>query len=70
MELRRLIHTDGDVYVGKWRDDKSQSKEEYKHTNCAKYVGDWISDKQHGCTLMRIHIEIILIENISSDSIL
>lgn len=41
----RLIHADGDVYVGDWLNDKAHGKGEYTHMDGATYKGDWIEDK-------------------------
>ena len=35
----RLIHSDGDVYTGEWKDDKAQGNGTYKHLEGAKYHG-------------------------------
>jgi len=40
-----LIHADGDIYEGEWRDDKANGKGNYMHANGAKYQGDWKDDK-------------------------
>ena len=47
-----LIHTDGDIYRGEWKDDKTHGKGEYRHANRATYEGEWQYDKQHCCTLV------------------
>ena len=44
----RLIHADGDIYDGSWKNDKATSYGTYTHFNGAKYVGEWLDDKQHG----------------------
>ena len=44
----RLIHADGDIYDGQWKDDKAHGFGEYTHTDGAKYEGHWVDDKQHG----------------------
>lgn len=44
----RLIHADGDVYEGEWKDDKAHGKGFYNHTDGARYEGSWYEDKQHG----------------------
>ena len=36
-----LIHTDGDIYRGEWKDDKTHGKGEYRHSNEATYEGEW-----------------------------
>jgi len=41
----RLIHADGDVYEGEWKDDKAHRKGVYTHMDGAKYDGDWHEDK-------------------------
>ena len=40
----RLIHSDGDVYDGQWKDDKSHGFGVYTHTDGAKYEGEWVDD--------------------------
>ena len=47
-----LIHTDGDIYRGEWKDNKTHGKGEYRHANGATYEGEWQYDKQHCCTLV------------------
>ena len=41
----RLIHSDGDVYVGDWLNDKAHGFGEYTHMDGAKYQGEWKEDK-------------------------
>jgi len=41
----RLIHADGDVYVGEWRNDKANGYGEYMHLDGTTYVGNWADDK-------------------------
>ena len=36
----KLIHADGDIYEGEWKDDKANGKGTYVHINGAKYTGD------------------------------
>ena len=43
--MGRLIHADGDVYEGEWREDKAHGKGRYIHMDGAEYNGDWIDDK-------------------------
>ncbi len=40
----RLIHADGDVYEGYWKNDKADGKGTYIHMDETKYVGDWLDD--------------------------
>ena len=40
----RLIHADGDVYEGYWKNDKANGQGKYTHLDGALYVGDWIDD--------------------------
>jgi len=40
----RLIHQDGDVYEGEWKDNKASGKGLYIHYDGAKYEGDWEND--------------------------
>lgn len=44
----KLIHADGDIYEGEWKDDKANGFGVYIHVNGAKYEGEWLNDKQHG----------------------
>lgn len=44
----KLIHADGDIYEGEWKDDKANGIGIYIHVNGAKYEGEWLNDKQHG----------------------
>ena len=44
----RLIHADGDVYDGSWKDDKAHGYGIYSHLDGARYMGNWKEDKQHG----------------------
>ncbi len=37
----RLIHSDGDVYEGLWKNDKAHGKGIYMHMDGAKYDGEW-----------------------------
>lgn len=37
----RLIHADGDVYIGEWLNDKAHGKGTYYHKDGASYVGEW-----------------------------
>jgi hypothetical protein len=37
----RLIHADGDVYVGGWVDDKAEGYGIYKHLDGSMYEGEW-----------------------------
>lgn len=41
----RLIHAEGDVYIGRWKEDKANGKGKYIHTDGACYEGDWFDDK-------------------------
>ncbi len=41
----RLIHSDGDVFIGRWKKDKAHGKGKYLHLNGATYYGDWLDDK-------------------------
>ena len=43
-----LIHADGDVYDGYWKDDKAHGRGIYSHLDGARYEGSWCEDKQHG----------------------
>jgi hypothetical protein len=39
--MGRLIHSDGDVYIGSWKDDKAHGKGIYYHKDGSKYTGEW-----------------------------
>jgi len=41
----RLIHADGDIYEGDWKNDKAHGKGIYVHMDGARYDGDWVEDK-------------------------
>jgi hypothetical protein len=41
----KLIHADGDIYDGEWKDDKANGFGNYIHVNGAKYEGEWLNDK-------------------------
>ena len=41
----RLIHSDGDMYIGSWKKDKANGYGIYLHVDGAKYEGQWIDDK-------------------------
>jgi len=41
----RLIHADGDMYEGEWKDDKAQGVGVYIHADGAKYEGEWFEDQ-------------------------
>jgi hypothetical protein len=41
----RLIHADGDVYVGDWLNDKAHGFGEYTHMDSSYYKGQWVDDK-------------------------
>lgn len=41
----RLIHADGDVYIGNWKKDKANGFGVYLHIDNAKYEGEWLDDK-------------------------
>lgn len=41
----RLIHPDGDIYDGYWKDDKAHGFGHYTHTDGAYYEGYWLNDK-------------------------
>ena len=44
----RLIHSDGDVYEGSWKNDKSHGYGIYYHADGSSYCGEWEEDLQHG----------------------
>lgn len=41
----RLIHADGDVYEGEWKDDKANGHGIYTHAEGSRYEGQWLDDK-------------------------
>ena len=41
----RLIHAEGDIYIGRWKEDKANGKGKYIHTDGANYDGEWLNDK-------------------------
>jgi hypothetical protein len=44
----RMIHADGDYYIGNWVNDTANGKGVYHHVDGQKYSGDWVNDKQEG----------------------
>ena len=49
MEYKVSNLTDGSLYEGQWKDDKSHGYRVYLHSDGAQYQGEWKEDKQHGC---------------------
>ena len=41
----RLIHDNGDVYEGDWKNDKACGFGKFIFSDGAKYVGEWDNDK-------------------------
>jgi len=41
----RMIHADGDVYEGTWKDDKAHGFGVFNRTDGSKYEGEWYEDK-------------------------
>ena len=41
----RLLHADGDIYIGNWLNDKAHGHGKYLHKNGAQYEGDWFEGK-------------------------
>ena len=41
----RLVHSDGDVFFGEWKDDKAHGEGTYIHRDGASYKGEWFEDK-------------------------
>lgn len=39
------MHSDGDIYIGRWHKDKANGMGVYLHIDGAKYEGEWIDDK-------------------------
>eukprot|EP00828_Plagiopyla_frontata_P027067 TRINITY_DN35247_c0_g1_i1.p2 TRINITY_DN35247_c0_g1~~TRINITY_DN35247_c0_g1_i1.p2 ORF type:complete len:149 (-),score=26.21 TRINITY_DN35247_c0_g1_i1:145-591(-) len=44
----RLIHSNGDIYIGQWENDKSNGKGTYIKFDGTKYEGDWVDDQLEG----------------------
>ena len=42
------IWTDGDKYVGEWKDNNRNGQGTYTYANGDKYVGEYRDDKRHG----------------------
>jgi len=40
-----LIHADGDLYEGKWLNDKAHDYGIYHHKDGAFYKGEWYEDQ-------------------------
>lgn len=40
----RLIHIDGDTYIGNWKNDKTHGKGKYIHKDNSVYDGEWFED--------------------------
>lgn len=40
----RLIHSDGDMYEGEWKEDQANGKGKYIHTDGSQYEGEWKND--------------------------
>lgn len=40
----RLVHSDGDIYEGDWKDDKAHGIGTYYHADGSKYEGKWKDD--------------------------
>ena len=40
-----VIHSDGDMYIGEWHEDKAHGYGKYYHCNGATYEGEWKEDK-------------------------
>jgi hypothetical protein len=40
----RMVHADGDVYDGDWKNDKTHGFGIYDHVDGTKYEGYWIQD--------------------------
>lgn len=41
----KIIHNDGDVYEGEWKEDKAEGKGIYIRYLGSIYEGDWKNDK-------------------------
>ena len=41
----RIIHQDGDIYEGEWKENKAHGKGKYVHLDGAEYIGNWKNDK-------------------------
>lgn len=44
----RIIHADGDVYEGEWKDGRGHGKGFYNNKDGARYEGYWCEDKYDG----------------------
>lgn len=40
----QLIHSNGEIYEGQWKNDKANGFGKYKHSDGAIYEGDWFED--------------------------
>lgn len=43
-----MSHANGDMYEGRWTDDKANGKGVFVDSANARYEGDWLDDMQHG----------------------
>ena len=41
-----LIHSDGDIFEGEWKNDMANGYGTYHHNFGAKFIGQWVNDKQ------------------------
>ena len=58
----RLIHRDGDVYVGDWVNDKANGKGTYTYVDGSKYIGNWRDDKHEGINYIKNYIYLLFIK--------
>lgn len=43
-----MIHNDGNIYIGGWKQNKGDGYGEYYSKNGVVYKGEWLNDIQHG----------------------
>ena len=43
-----MVHERGDVYVGKWQNDRADGLGKYIHPDGSVYHGHWIEDEMLG----------------------
>ncbi len=44
----RVIHKNGDMYEGEWKNNKADGYGTFTTTDGQKYTGDWVGDRKHG----------------------
>jgi hypothetical protein len=48
MGFGRIVHADGDVYEGEWKDGMAHGPGKYYHADGTIYAGEWVTDVKHG----------------------